>query len=193
MKNLCNKKSPIGVIGPVFHSVFVGQEAMTFLDDFKSPLIKRFKETVMSKITGYSLQSLRVIRIPNMTSPTKKVELVAFFKRNGKNRKDKIIGMKRNYEYMVFHFTFNRKIVMAYGTDHKDFVDNFPVESSPYFTLPSYEYDYRNSGGYHQFLTKPVSPAYKFLAATHNTVKYYNETEAIEVAHLLGYGRTELD
>ncbi len=184
MKNLCNKKSPVGVIGPVFHSVFVGQEATTFVNDFSSPLVKRFKSDVMDKISGYSLQSIRVVRLPNMTSPIKKVELVAFFKRTSAQRNGKILDMKKNYEYVVFHFTFNRKNVMVYGTNYKDFVDNFPVEASPYFSMPSWVYDYKN--GYFNYLTKPKDPHYQFLAANHNTTEYYNDRSAIEVTHLHG-------
>ena len=182
MKTVCNKKSPIGVIGPVFHSVFTGSEITTFLNDFSGPLIKRVRGEILDKkFPGYTLYSLRVIQAPNND---KSAEIVVFFKRNKESRKKPPLDMKENYEYIAFHFTFQRKKTLIYGTNRREFVDDFPVQTSLYFTLPSWNYDYRN--GYHHFLQKPVDGKIaEFYESYWNASEgYYGKENQVEVSNI---------
>lgn len=185
MKTLCNNKSPVGVIGPVFHSVFAGSEIETFFHDFTSPLVKRVRSEVYDKkIKGYSPVAMRVVQIPNMDRNTS--EIVLFYKKNGERRKSRLFGdFAQGYEYVVFHFFSNpRKTTLVYGTNRPEFVNDFPVQSSYYFTSPSWDYNYKN--GHHQFLTQPDPriPAYKFLCNTwNNSYNYFGEPEQVEVIH----------
>lgn len=181
MKTLCNNKSPLGVIGPVFHTVLVGNEVNTFFSDFNGPLIKAFQEKIDKKIKGYNLVQARVVSIPNSIDERHKAELVVFYKRDSKvERKDHPLDFKQNYEYIVFYM--KKKEILAYGTNVKKFVDEFPVEASPFFTLPTPSHDWR-SGRTSYYLTQPDPsvPRYEFIQNTYRTAPYFGNEESVEI------------
>lgn len=181
MKTLCNNKSPFGVIGPVFHTVLVGNEANAFFSDFTGPLVKAFHEKVDKRLKGYNLVQTRVVSIPNSIDERNKAELVLFYKRDQKiHLKEHPLDFKQNYEYIVFYM--KKKDIVAYGTNVKKFVDEFPVEASPFFTVPSPDHDWHNGSSYYLTQPDPTIPRYEFIQNTYRTAPYFNDNKSVEIS-----------